>query len=698
MAKKTTKEEKKIKLRLLPDVPLGEGVSSDQDGLRFDQYANILARVALDTPEPFTIGVYGGWGSGKTSLMRMMADFVAKENNAVPVWFNAWRYEKEEHLIIPLLATIITEIDAETNKEKSTIIDPEIKKGAKSFRDALRGVLYGVSIKGKIGVPGITDAELSISPKDMVDRYEKLNEVATERLLDQSLYFRSFTKLDEITKGGKGPRLVVFIDDLDRCFPDKAVALLENIKLVLNQPNIAFVLGIAPKIIQAYLRAKYKKEYDIDNSLYDDYLDKLVQLPFQIPDVKQNIEDYVRGLLKRDEVFGEISDEDFEEEYEPLISICGPACKNNPRAIIRFLNRLLLLKQVHEARVGTTVSLVHFGITNALQMKWQTVWAACQRNWEIPDKSGNTQLFCEQIIEILTPKAKKKKADSTIVKELKEIISLDNIPEKQAFEILATDESLRELLKSRPGLEWLEDPDLREAITVTAEEVKPAEESEKTAPQYTPNWAEGYDKDGWPICRGYSIRPKADLMQADLGGANLMQANLGGANLIQAKLEGAYLREAKLEGANLREAKLIQANLREAKLIQANLREAKLEGANLEGTNLIQAKLTQAKLEGAYLREAKLEGANLGGAYLRGAYLRGAYLGGAYLIHANLIQANLIQANLEGAYLREAKLEGANLGGAYLRGAKLEGAKYDVNTVWPKGFSPENHGCVRVDE
>ena len=62
------------KLRLLPDVPLGEGVSDRVDGLRFSQYASILARAALDTPEPFTIGVYGGWGSGKTSMMYIMVN------------------------------------------------------------------------------------------------------------------------------------------------------------------------------------------------------------------------------------------------------------------------------------------------------------------------------------------------------------------------------------------------------------------------------------------------------------------------------------------------------------------------------------------------------------------------------------------------------------------------------------------------
>jgi len=257
MAKKKTAKKKPVgkppataekteiqTLRLLPDVPFGETAERAEDGLGFDQYARILARAALDTPEPFTIGVYGGWGSGKTSLMRMIQNIIREDSGAIGVWFNAWRYEKEEHLIVPLLATIITEMD---QHEKKFVTN--LKTGFTKLRDAFRGILYGVSIKGKVGIPGLSEAELSVSPKDMVDRYEKLSQMATDRILDQSLYFRSFARLDEIAQDATIPKLIIFVDDLDRCFPDKAVALLESVKLVLNQPNITFVLGVAPQII-----------------------------------------------------------------------------------------------------------------------------------------------------------------------------------------------------------------------------------------------------------------------------------------------------------------------------------------------------------------------------------------------------------------------------------------------------------------
>ncbi|MCB9069561.1 MAG: hypothetical protein H6629_17365 [Calditrichae bacterium] len=55
--------------------------------------------------------------------------------------------------------------------------------------------------------------------------------------------------------------MVVFVDDLDRCFPEQAVRLLESIKLVLHQPRFAFVLGIYPQIIEEFIRNKYAAQY-----------------------------------------------------------------------------------------------------------------------------------------------------------------------------------------------------------------------------------------------------------------------------------------------------------------------------------------------------------------------------------------------------------------------------------------------------
>ena len=648
MAKKTKKQT----LRLLPDVPFGERAEQSNDGLGFAQYAEILSRAALDTPEPFTIGVYGGWGSGKTSLMRMIQNEIKSE--AIGVWFNAWRYEKEDHLIVPLLATIITEMD---QYEKG--IGANLKTGFKKLRDAFRGILYGVSIKGKIGIPGLSEAELSVSPKDMIDRYEKLSEMATERILDQSLYFRSFTKLDEIAQDETTPKIIIFVDDLDRCFPDKAVNLLENIKLVLNQPNITFILGISPNIIRAYLSAKYRKDYDLSQDLYVDYLDKLVQLPFPIPEIEETVEDYVRSLLKKEDVFGKIPDDKFKQEYEPLVSICGPACKDNPRAIIRFLNRLLILTRVHDQKKSRTkISLVHFGITNALQMNWPTIFNACEQDRQICIDSGSTNK--ENLCALLGLIFCNLKTETDQIERIECYAKDKNNPEQLFFQTLLIDESLRKMLSSKPGIEWLNKRALRKEAVVTTEQVKT--NTTTTSKQTLSNYSQ-----------------EKLILGKELAGTDLAEAYLVGADLI---------------GANLEKAVLVGADLAGTHLERANLERADLERADLAGAYLERAHLERAVLEGANLERADLAGAHLHGAYLRGAYLGKANLVGAYLRGADLVRADLAGANLAGAELVGANIQGADLAGANIQDVSLEGARYNLRTKWPIDFDPISHGAI----
>lgn len=177
----TTNQENNF--ALLSDEPILESERSDH--LKFKHTAEVLARAALHTDSPITIGVFGNWGSGKTSLMRLMRKIVDDEgrgdNAAVAVWFNAWQYEREEHLIVPLLATIARDIKKKQEQWENISADDKVgaaarkaldimNAGAKKVHDALRSVLYGVSMKGKLGVPLLGELEISASMKDMIER------------------------------------------------------------------------------------------------------------------------------------------------------------------------------------------------------------------------------------------------------------------------------------------------------------------------------------------------------------------------------------------------------------------------------------------------------------------------------------------------------------------------------------------------
>ncbi|WP_299488476.1 pentapeptide repeat-containing protein [Acaryochloris sp. IP29b_bin.137] len=175
-------------------------------------------------------------------------------------------------------------------------------------------------------------------------------------------------------------------------------------------------------------------------------------------------------------------------------------------------------------------------------------------------------------------------------------------------------------------------------------------------------------------CHPQSGTNHLDFQDAYLIQANLINANLSGANFQRTYLIGTNLRDADLQAANLRSADLLSANLSGANLTQANLSSANLLGANLNSANFQAADLTGANLRGAYLGSANLLETNLNSADLIGVYLSDANLSQAKLIGANLRSAKLIGAQLTDTDLGEANLTGADLSDANLVGADFTDA------------------------
>ena len=135
-------------LNLISDQALTEGRHSKQDGLGFHGYSKVLSSAAIGTQGPFTIGIFGEWGTGKTSLMRMVQSDLNGHEEIVTLWFNAWRFEKEEHPIVPLVATIVRGL------ELNQSFLQKLKGQGTQLINALRAVAYGFSAKSKFKLPG----------------------------------------------------------------------------------------------------------------------------------------------------------------------------------------------------------------------------------------------------------------------------------------------------------------------------------------------------------------------------------------------------------------------------------------------------------------------------------------------------------------------------------------------------------------
>jgi predicted KAP-like P-loop ATPase len=306
---------------------------TEQDGLDFTPYVETLADIIQTGNTPLTIGVFGTWGSGKTSLMKMVQNGIPKSKyKGLPkdytiIWFDAWKYDKEETLWRAFLLRILTALK-ETAASQGQPVEAFEKLQSLLYREMELEKVGGVKIDlAKLGgvtakslvqlslsfIPGIASLTKLIEglqsgvAKDVDEASTAIQRERTKVYIEQIQFFEKFqdTFRDLVQEYVNPNRLVVFVDDLDRCLPEKAIQVLEAIKLFLDVQDCVFVLGIDQDVIARGIEMKYRDVKDnknVDGKPHFTiegikYLEKIIQLPFQIPPVIQDdMGSFVEGL------------------------------------------------------------------------------------------------------------------------------------------------------------------------------------------------------------------------------------------------------------------------------------------------------------------------------------------------------------------------------------------------------------------
>jgi hypothetical protein len=347
-------------LFLLHDEPIG---SHADDAFTDDPFARTVAQAALGTTGPFTIGVYGGWGSGKTSILRAARTMINDDktwNHVVTVEFNAWRYEREEHPIVPLVATIeraVTDKAAKlaklTPKKKYAKQISWYEKASRHSRALLAGMQFKLKPELNIPLVGKIGAEATWTARDSLNRYKELQDELKKldgehwsALVDSSLSLSAFDALDRVSDAvgraaGKDkanwPLVIVFVDDLDRCQADKAFELLENVRLVLCQPGFVFVLALNHTVVDAYITHLAETRYGKDRArLHKSYLEKIVQLRLTIPPRSERFNDFAKHVL--DKRLSNAADPELRKGLEKLAKVFANSANLTPRTLVRRIN------------------------------------------------------------------------------------------------------------------------------------------------------------------------------------------------------------------------------------------------------------------------------------------------------------------------------------------------------------------------
>lgn len=328
---------------------------SDDDSLGMTAWVNVIAGSAIGNDGPFTIGVYKEWGFGKTTLLQLAKQAVedhAKDNDqVVTVWFNAWQFEREKHPLFPLIAAISDAIERKEaapaqkpGSTKGTGVNPpaKIPSKLKKIVLSLRALTRGMKFSGEVGVPLLGKVGVEFDAKEALTAEELLGR-QTHPLHAEMLYHAAFEMLAEAAEGEGKAKIVVFIDDLDRCNPRKAVRLLECIKLVLAQKGFIFVLAIDNLVIETYLDKVYEEKYGFKagTGRGRKYMEKIVQLPLEIPPHEKRFPQYVKKLI--DELAGKYHPDDIKiEALRTVQEVLAAHVGHNPRRLVRLIDGFII--------------------------------------------------------------------------------------------------------------------------------------------------------------------------------------------------------------------------------------------------------------------------------------------------------------------------------------------------------------------
>lgn len=372
------------------------------DYLNFGYMVDMVVDIATNRDlSPSTIGLYGDWGSGKSSLMKLAQKKIEEKNTEIGdekdsiktlcIEFNGWLFEGYEDTKTSLCGVILDALADEKrfSKEITDYAKTLIKKI--DFNKILgKGIKYGLDffLTGGIGV--LTDLTLSsvlstiktnVSEVQAKDLEEILNKFKKDdKTRTEIKNFREEFK--QLLQKSNVENVVVFIDELDRCLPDTVLEVFEAMRLFLFVEGMSFVIGADERLIQYSIKSKYKEVPGNNLDIGKEYLEKVIQYPLYIPQLtRAEVNQYLACLLLRETLtenqFKEIlsiiytlaPNQDFSMEQisdkapdiaesckkdmalaRQISSVLAPSINGNPRQCKRFLNTLYMRLKLAKAR------------------------------------------------------------------------------------------------------------------------------------------------------------------------------------------------------------------------------------------------------------------------------------------------------------------------------------------------------------
>jgi hypothetical protein len=246
------------------------------------QYAEVLTDIVSLYSDGFVLAVNNKWGTGKTTFIKMWEQHLKNKDYKI-LYFNAWENDFQSDVLVALLAEL--EILADPSTEAG--FKKVLSKATPLLKKAGLGLVKGLA--KKFGADEMMQAIIDGTAEATLDGLEDEIKSYTNRKKGIE-EFRESLKAYVETLSNEKP-VVFIIDELDRCRPNYAVEVLEQIKHLFSVEGIVFVLAIDKEQLGHAVRGVYGSD-KIDA---DEYLRRFIDLEYSIPE--PNIKEYTNYLF-----------------------------------------------------------------------------------------------------------------------------------------------------------------------------------------------------------------------------------------------------------------------------------------------------------------------------------------------------------------------------------------------------------------
>ena len=327
-------------------------MSNIDDQLNRGNFAKLLAKtlINLHIADTFTVGLYGKWGSGKTSLVNMTLNEIEEQqkslcekNSFIIVHFDPWNFSDANQLLSQFFIRLSNKFRSKGDKNLS-----KIGEALETYSDAF-DLVQAVPVVGGILAP--------LGKKGAFALGEKMKKGSDEKdILKQKECVISLLKKQT-------RKILVVIDDIDRLSNEQIRQVFQLITSVAKFPNTIYLLAFDKEIV-----VKALKKVQEGNG--EDYLEKVIQMPIQIPDVQK---EKLRQVLfdKLNSFLHEYKDISFQKaHWQRLFKPCvDPFIKN-----IRDINRLCNAVQFKLTTIASEVDFADMVAISALEISQPQIY------------------------------------------------------------------------------------------------------------------------------------------------------------------------------------------------------------------------------------------------------------------------------------------------------------------------------------